>query len=68
MSLFLITALTIIVIILAAVCIHRSAQVSSLRKQVDFLEYSLQQFTEKEKGSKQDLEENESGIGFPHNL
>ena len=48
MSVLLILMLLIIIIILAAICIQRGARVASLKKQVDFLEYSLGQITETE--------------------
>ena len=50
MAIFLIIVLFVIIIILAVICIHRGAQVTSLKDQVDFLEYSLEQLKEKEKG------------------
>ena len=56
MTLLLIAVLIIIIFVLAAILIHKSAQVSSLKNQISFLEYSLEQLTEKEKNSKQDPE------------
>jgi cell division protein FtsL len=52
MMLLLIAILVIIIFILAIMCIHRSSQVYSLRRQVNLLEYSLEQLAEKEKVSK----------------
>jgi hypothetical protein len=43
-------------------CVHRSSQVYSLRRQVNFLEYSLEQLAEKEKGSKEESENKISEI------
>jgi predicted Holliday junction resolvase-like endonuclease len=62
MMLLLIAILIIIIFILAVMCIHRSTQVYSLKRQVNFLEYSLEQLAEKEKGSKQGPERKRSEI------
>jgi hypothetical protein len=43
-------------------CIHRSSQVYSLRRQINFLEYSLEQLAEKEKGSKEESENKRSEV------
>lgn len=48
MSVLVILILVVIVFILAVICVHKGAQVTSLKNQVDFLEYSLRQITEKE--------------------
>ena len=58
MALLLIVILIIIIFVLAVILIHKSSQVSSLKNQVTFLEYSLDQLTEKEKNSKQGSEKN----------
>ncbi len=52
MSILLITILLIIIFILAVICAKRGAQISSLKNQIEFLEYSLEQLTEKEKDPK----------------
>jgi cell division protein FtsL len=62
MMLLLIAILVIIIFILAIMCIHRSSQVYSLRRQVNFLEYSLEQLAEKEKGSKEESENKRSEV------
>jgi len=67
MMLLLIAILVIIIFILAIMCVHRSAQVYSLRRQVNFLEYSLEQLAEKEKGSKQESENKRSEINHKNN-
>ena len=67
MLLLFIAILVIIIFILAVMCIHRSAQVYSLRRQVAFLEYSLEQLAEKEKGSKQGLEKKNPEINHKNN-
>ncbi len=67
MLLLSIVILVIIIFILAVMCIHRSSQVYSLRRQVAFLEYSLEQLAEKEKGSKQELAEKSPGINHKNN-
>ena len=64
MALLLIGILIIIIFVLGVILIHKSAQVSSLKNQVAFLEYSFEQLTEKEKNSEQDSEQN----GFEVNL
>ena len=56
MALLLIVILVIIIFVLTVILIHKSAQVSSLKNQITFFEYSLEQLTEKEKNSKQDPE------------
>jgi cell division protein FtsL len=65
--LLLIAILVIIIFILAIMCIHRSSQVYSLRRQVNFLEYSLEQLAEKEKGSKEEPENKSPGINHKNN-
>ena len=67
MLLLSIVILVIIIFILAVMCIHRSSQVYSLRRQVAFLEYSLEQLAEKEKGSKQELEKKSPEINHKNN-
>jgi predicted Holliday junction resolvase-like endonuclease len=54
MALLLIVILVIIIFVLAVIVIHKSAQISSLKNQIAFLEYSYEQLTEKEKNSAQD--------------
>jgi predicted Holliday junction resolvase-like endonuclease len=54
MTLLLIVILIIIIFFLNVILIHKSAQVSSLKNQIAFLEYSFEQLTEKEKNSEQD--------------
>ncbi len=49
MAILLITPLIIIIFILVAICAHREAQISSLKRQIHFLEYSIDQFMEGEK-------------------
>ena len=56
MAILLIGILIIIIFVLGVILIHKIAQVSSLKNQITFLEYSLEQLTEKEKNSKQDPE------------
>jgi cell division protein FtsL len=68
MAILLIASLVIIIFILAIMCIRRNAQVYSLKQQVNFLEFTLEQLAEKGKTSKQDLGENESGTGQPNKL
>jgi predicted Holliday junction resolvase-like endonuclease len=41
--------LLIIIFILGVICVKRGAQISSLKNQIEFLEYSLEEFTEKNK-------------------
>ncbi len=65
--LLLISILVIIIFILAIMCIHRSSQVYSLRRQVNFLEYSLEQLAEKEKGSKEESENKSPEIDHKNN-
>jgi cell division protein FtsL len=67
MLILLIVILIIIIFILAVMCIHRSSQVYSLRRQVNFLEYSLEQLAEKEKDSKQELEKKKTEIDHKDN-
>ncbi len=67
MLLLSIVIMVIIIFILAVMCVHRSAQVLSLRRQVNFLEYSLEQLAEKEKGSKQELEKKSTEINHKNN-
>jgi hypothetical protein len=66
-SFLLIAVLTIIIIVLAVVFIQRELQISSLKKQVDFLEESLQQFIEKEKKIQILSKENSTFVDFPPN-
>ena len=54
MAVLLIIILIIIIFILAVICIHRSAKINSLKDQVEFLEYSLEQLTEKGNRDKED--------------
>ena len=54
MTTLLITTLLIIIFILAIICVKRGSTISSLQNQVEFLEYSIEQLTEKEKNSKKD--------------
>ena len=54
MALLLIVILIIIIFVLSVILIHKSAQVSSLKNQIDFLEYSYEQLTEKEENSEHD--------------
>ena len=54
MALLLIGILIIIIFILGVMLIHKSAQVSSLKNQIAFLEYSLEQLTEKENNAEQE--------------
>jgi len=61
MTILLIAILLIIIFILGVICAKRGAQISSLKNQIEFLEYNLEELTEKEKGSKQDQELNLSG-------
>jgi hypothetical protein len=68
MAILLITSLVIIIFILAIMCIRRNAQVYSLKQQVNFLEFTLEQLAEKEKASKQDLGKHGSGTGQPNKL
>lgn len=49
MLILLITTLFIIIFILAFICAKRGAQISSLKNQIEFLEYNLKELTEKEK-------------------
>jgi cell division protein FtsL len=65
--LLLIAILVIIIFILAIMCIHRSSQVYSLRRQVNFLEYSLEQLAEKEKGSEEESENKSPEINHKNN-
>jgi len=67
MSLLLIVILIVIIFVLGVILIHKSAQVSSLKNQIAFLEYSLEQLTEKEENSKQDSEKNGFEIKLPEN-
>jgi len=67
MLILLIVILIIIIFILAVMCIHRSSQVYSLKRQINFLEYSLEQLAEKEKGSKQELEKKKSEVNHKDN-
>jgi len=41
--------LAVLVVILAVICVRKGSQISSLKKQVTFLEENLQEFIEKEK-------------------
>jgi len=41
--------LLIIIFILGVICIKRGALISSLKNQIEFLEYSLEELTEKKK-------------------
>jgi predicted Holliday junction resolvase-like endonuclease len=59
------TILIIIIFIIGVICIKIGAQIYSLKKQKEFRKDSLEQLTEKEKGRKQDLEENESSTDHP---
>jgi len=54
MTILLITILLIIIFILAVICVKRGSIISSLQNQIEFLEYSMEQLTEKEKVSKKD--------------
>jgi predicted Holliday junction resolvase-like endonuclease len=65
MALLIIIILIVIIFVLNVILIHKSAQVSSLKNQVAFLEYSLEQLTEKEKNSKQDPEKSRFEITSP---
>ena len=56
MATLVIAGLLLFLFVLAAICIHRTAQVTSLKRQVEFLEYSLEQLTEKEEDAGQDLD------------
>jgi len=67
MALLLIGILIIIIFILWVILIHKSAQVSSLKNQITFLEYSLEQLTEKEMNSKQDPEKSGFEIKLANN-
>ena len=58
MTILLIGILIIIIFVLVVILIHKGAQVSSLKNQIEFLEYSLEQLTEKEEHSEQDPEKN----------
>lgn len=49
MAILLITILIIIIFILAIICIKRGSKIISLKNQIEFLEYNLEQLTEKEK-------------------
>ena len=49
MVLLLIGILIIIIFVLGVILIHKSAQVSSLKNQIAFLEYSYEQLTEKKR-------------------
>ena len=60
MAILVIACLLFFIIILAVICIQRSAQIISLKRQVEFLEYSLEQLTEKEEASGQELNEDTS--------
>ena len=55
-ALSLIIALFIIVIALAVIAIHKQAQISSLKNQINFLQINLQLLTEKEKQEKKEIE------------
>jgi cell division protein FtsL len=66
MAILIITSLVIIIFILAIMCISKNAQVYSLKQQVNFLEFTLEQLAEKEKGSKEHLGKNVSGTGQPN--
>jgi len=68
MMLILIMILVVIIFILAVMCIHRSSQIYSLKRQVNFLEYSLEQLAEKEKGSKQESEKKSAEINHKNNI
>ena len=56
MALLLIVILIIIIFVLGVILIHKNAQVSSLKNQIAFLEYSYEQLTEKEENSEYDQE------------
>jgi len=58
MEILLIGILIIIIFVLVVILIHKGAQVSSLKNQIEFLEYSLEQLTEKEEDSEQVPEKN----------
>jgi hypothetical protein len=47
MLILLITILFIIILILGTICAKRGAQISSLKNQIEFLEYNIEQLTEK---------------------
>jgi predicted Holliday junction resolvase-like endonuclease len=57
MTVALIIALFIIIIVLAVIGIHKQAQISSLKNQINFLQINLKLLTEKEKGNTQKIEE-----------
>jgi predicted Holliday junction resolvase-like endonuclease len=60
--------LFIILFILAIICVKIWVQIYSIKKQKEFRKYSLEQLTEKEEGSEQDLVRNESKIDQPNHL
>jgi len=57
MTVALIIALFIIIIVLAVIGIHKQAQISSLKNQINFLQINLKLLTENEKGNTQKIEE-----------
>jgi len=64
MSLFIIVILIIIIFVMNVLLIHKNTQVSSLKNQVAFLQYSLEQLMEKEKHSEQDPEKSGCSIAY----